>query len=329
LKLVHRKFGNWRFWRHVAGLTPVAIAGALWTACAVPPPREPISRIVLPSEIRVRVAGKVLDVPIEDYVLGSALAEVAPVGESAATITRTFEVQAVLARSYAASHLGRHATEGFDLCDGTHCQLYEPGRLRTSRFADAARAAVQHTAGLVIVYGQRVVEALYHADCGGYTSAAEDVWGSPLPYLLSTPDILPSGTHRSWKIALPIAQLRSALNADPRSRVGQRLIRVAIPRHDIGGRAIEIEIRGDENHVLRGEEFRTIVNQRLADKGLQSTRFDIHASSGSYVFEGTGWGHGVGLCQLGALSRARKGQTLESIIQTYFSGATVARVNTD
>jgi stage II sporulation protein D len=329
MKLVNRRFALSRSRRCAAAVISVAFAAALWTACGVPPPRQPTTRISLPSQIRVRVAGKVRDVPLEEYVLGSALAEVSPIGESAETTSRVFELQAVLARSYAVAHLARHRGEGFDLCDGTHCQLYDPGRIRTSRFAETARMAVQHTAGEVIVYGQQVVEALYHADCGGYTAAAEDIWGgAAVPYLLPTPDVLPSGSHRSWKVALPIEQMRLALNSDSRSRVGQRLVRLSIPRHDIGGRAIEIEIRGDENHVLRGEEFRTIVNQRLADKGLQSTRFEIHASSGSYVFEGTGWGHGVGLCQLGALSRARKGETLDSIIRTYFRGATIAKVNT-
>ena len=63
--------------------------------------------------------------------------------------------------------------EGFDLCDGVHCQLYEPGRIRTSRFAAVARAAVERTAGMILAYSNRPAEVLFHADCGGHT--AQDI----------------------------------------------------------------------------------------------------------------------------------------------------------
>ena len=88
-----------------------------------------------------------------------------------------FEVQAIVARTYAAAHRGRHARDGFDLCSTTHCQLYEPGRLVTSRWADAARGAGGRTAGLLVLYEGLPADAVFHADCGGWTSAAADVWG--------------------------------------------------------------------------------------------------------------------------------------------------------
>ena len=129
----------------------------------------------------VRTGGRIETVPLEDYVLASALAEVSPVDQPAATVGRIFEVQAVLARTYAAGHIGKHRTEGFDLCDTTHCQLYDPNRLRVSRFASEARDAVRRTAGLVLTYQGQLAEGLYHADCGGYTASAVDVWGGSVP----------------------------------------------------------------------------------------------------------------------------------------------------
>src|SRR5689334_19172717 len=83
---------------------------ALVAGC-VPPTLPASSSVSAPETLRVRVAGKVVPVPFEEYVLGSALSEVSPVDESPATIARVFEVQAILARTYALSHLGKHRAE--------------------------------------------------------------------------------------------------------------------------------------------------------------------------------------------------------------------------
>ena len=82
------------------------------------------------------------------------LSEVTPVGADPAAVARIFEVQTVLARTYAVAHLGRHQKDGFDLCDTTHCQLYQPARIKTSRFAEAARHAVERTRGVVLMFSR-------------------------------------------------------------------------------------------------------------------------------------------------------------------------------
>jgi stage II sporulation protein D len=283
--------------------------------------------LTLPEQVRVRVGGRLISVALEDYALGSALAEVNPINESAAAVERIYEVQAVLARSYAAAHVGRHRAEGFDLCDGVHCELYEPARIRTSRFAAAARTAVQRTAGTILAYSRRPAEALFHADCGGYTAAADAIWGGPaVPYLEPARDDPPTAAHRSWTRVIPAEELRSALNADARSRVGSTLGGLDVRVRDVSGRAIEVALGGSQAPVLRGEDLRAILNQRLGDKAIQSTRFTIRRSGQTYVFQGTGYGHGVGLCQLGAAARARRGDSLEEIFAAYFHGARLVKV---
>ena len=111
-----------RFLKHSVAAWGVCAAITLLTAgCAPAPARLPGTvNAGLPTRMRVRVAGAVVQVPLEDYVLGTALSEVTPVGESARVATRVYEVQAVIARTYAASQVGRHAAEGFDVCDSTH-----------------------------------------------------------------------------------------------------------------------------------------------------------------------------------------------------------------
>jgi stage II sporulation protein D len=307
-------------WRYVALAGGLAvIAGCAAPRTPAPPP------LALPDHVSVRLGNRVVAVPLEEYVLGSALAEVSPVGEPPATVERIFELQAVLARTYAAAHLGRHRADGFDLCDSTHCQLYDPARIKTSRFAQAAREAVARTAGLVITYGQRPAEALFHSDCGGYTAGADTVWGGPaLPYLRPAPDVVPPDPHHKWRTSVPIDRLRAALNADAASAVGRRLDALQVTARDVGGRVTGLEVTGEHSHTLRGEQLRAILNATLGERGIQSTRLTVTRAGSTYVFDGTGFGHGVGLCQVGAAARAKSGEPLDAILAHYFPGAHLA-----
>ncbi len=296
-------------------------------ACGPLPARAPSpSGVRLPEQVLVRSKGRIVGVPLEDYTLGSILSEVAPTGDSPATAARIFEVQAVVARSYAVAELGRHRSEGFDLCDSTHCQLYDPARIRTSAFASIARAAVQATAGRVLIYRGRVAVTFFHADCGGSTAAADDVWGGePIPYLVAAPDVIAPMRHRSWTSTISASDLARALNADPQATVGRRLEGIDVRTRDASGRAEDIAIHGDETRVLTGDEFRTIVNRALGDRTLDSTKFALARDGSRYTFSGSGFGHGVGLCQLGAAARARRGDSLEAILAQYFPGTILGK----
>ncbi len=236
----------------------IALAAAgLLVAAACQPPQLPEPTVRLPEFVQVRAAGHIESVGLEDYVLGSVLAEVSPLNQPPAAVARIFEVQAVLARTYVAGNLGKHRTDGFDVCDTTHCQLYDPARERTSRFADAARQAVRRTAGLVLTYQGRLAEGLYHADCGGYTASAEEVWGGErVPYLIAAPDDVATIQHRQWRWVVSPNDLRAALNASSRAEVGRTLDRVDVIEHDPGGHAARVAVVGEHTHELRGEEFR-------------------------------------------------------------------------
>lgn len=280
-----------------------------------PPPLE------LPREITVRSAGQVAGVPLEDYVLATVLAEVAPPAEPAAVARRIFEVQAIVARSYATARLGRHRAEGFDLCDTTHCQVYDPARIRTSKLTPIAREAVQQTAGQVLSYANRPAEALFHADCGGATASAEAVWGGrSVPYLLPRQDDLDPSVHRRWKWSAAAGALRSALAGDTRTDVGRSLSGITVTTRDESGRARQLTLEGDTPRTVRGEDFRTAIVRALGIRTIQSTRMSVTRSGSTYVFEGSGFGHGVGLCQAGAAARARRGETTAQILAAYFTG---------
>lgn len=278
-----------------------------------------------PREIRVRVAGRAVDVALEDYVTGTALSEITPVGESPETVARIYEVQAIVARTYAIAHIGRHRADGFDVCDTTHCQVYEPARLATSRFADVARQATARTAGQVLTYDGAPIDALFHADCGGHTASPEQVWGSTgFPYLRPEVDDVPNLTHRTWSLTLTRFDLIQALDADRRTAIGDGLKSVVLDGTDTSGRVSRVTVAGSDARVtLRSDDFRNAVNKRLGPRAMMSTRFRMsRASNGAdYMLSGTGFGHGVGLCQVGALARARRGAPAAEILATYFPGA--------
>jgi stage II sporulation protein D len=276
----------------------------------------------VPATVRVRLAGRVRNIRLDDYVLGAVLAEISPVGETAAVTDEVFEIQAIIARTYAVSQIGRHAAEGFDLCDTTHCQLFDPSRVASSRFAAPARAAIEQTRGTILTYGGHVAETLFHADCGGATAAADDVWGGrSVPYLQSIPDQLSPETHRAWNIEASAAALRTALNADARTVVGGHLDAIEVLARDESGRAAGLGVRGERSYTVRGDVLRSVLNLGMGGRGLQSTRFTITRNADRYLFEGTGFGHGVGLCQRGAIARARRGDGVAAILATYFAGA--------
>ena len=310
-------------------LSPLLLIVALANGgCLTAPPSSPrAARLTLPEDLRVQVDGSVSAVGLEQYVLASALAEVSPVGEDAAVAERIFAIQAIIARTYAVSHLDRHRSDGFDLCSTTHCQLYDPQRIATSRFTAVARKAVQQTAGTVLAFSSRPIQALYHADCGGVTAAADQVWGGrPVPYLVMAPDSVSSEAHRPWQVQVDVDRLRTALNLDPRSSVGGRLDAIAVTARDPSGRAAAIRVEGEQVRVVRGDDFRAILNRTLGVRGLQSTRFTVSRAGGTLRFEGTGFGHGVGLCQRGAAARARGGEPVDKILATYFPGTILIRV---
>jgi stage II sporulation protein D len=299
------------------------------TACAGgrPPTGATPPTIAMPGELRVRMGDRVRTVALESYVAGTTLAELSPIGETAETARRVLEVQSIITRTYAVSHLGRHKTEGFDLCDTTHCQVYEPSRLTTSRFAAAAQGAATRTAGQVLLFGGRAAEALFHADCGGHTADAHDVWGgTQVSYLRGLPDELPGGIHRQWTFSVSATTLLAALNADPRTVIGRSLDEVRVATRDASGRAAEIDLRGETTRRVRGDLFRAVLSARLGVQSIRSTRMSVERKGMQFVFAGTGYGHGVGLCQVGATARIRRGETLEHVLGVYYPGSRLAKV---
>jgi stage II sporulation protein D len=314
--------------RSTCALLPVL---ALCAACSGPVSRAglPSAAPAAPASVRIGIMehGRVTirTVPLENYVEAAILSEFAPARGDRDTVERMLEVQAVIGRTYAVAHLGRHARQGYDLCDGTHCQLFQPGRVATSRWGPQAADAVRRTRSEVLWFDGAPALAVFHADCGGRTSAAADVWGGTVrPYLVSRPDDGPAeDAHGTWRYEASHSAVQAALNADPRTRVGSRFDGIQVLDRDPAGRAEQVALHGAEERLVHGEALREVLGAAFGPRSIRSTWFDVRRDGSQFVFEGRGFGHGVGLCQAGALARIRDGAGLAGVLQWYYPGTKI------
>lgn len=308
-----------------AALTAVALIVA---SCSAPARRTMLPSTTRTSPAFVRIGVKegnrvtVRQVPLEDYVRATIISEFAPASGEPATVERMFEVQAVIGRTYALANLGRHSAEGFDLCATTHCQLFEPSRVSTSRWAGQILEAARQTAGTVLSFDGAPATALFHADCGGHTSRADDVWGGAgRPYLASIADDgAAEDAHAVWHYEASRAAVLAALNKDSRTRVGTRLEGLQVLDRDSAGRVERVAVHGSQERIVRGEALREVLAATFGARTIKSTLFTVKRDGSKLVFDGRGFGHGVGLCQAGALARVRAGEKLPAILQRYYPG---------
>jgi SpoIID/LytB domain protein len=260
---------------------------------------------------------------LEDYVFGVLAAEGSVESEPEA-----LKALAVVARTYAAANLRRHARDRFDLCDTTHCQRFAAVGDESARpdFYEAARRAVRETAGEVLRdTAGRVAESYFSASCGGATADVSKLWGaSRTPtHLRGVRDDACAGAAERWTDVIPAARLSKALGADERSDVGGVLEGVRVVRRDRTGRAELVEVVGARRRLLRGWDFKIIVGRTLGWGVLKSSRFEVSRAGSAFVFRGTGFGHGLGLCQAGAHVSAVRGASYRQILGRYFPGAAV------
>ena len=130
--------------------------------------------------------------------------------------------------------------------------------------------------------------------------------------------------NHEWTDEIPAARLAKALAADPATDAGRRIDDVVVTRRDATGRAEIISIEGERRRQVRGWDFKLIVGRALGWNLLKSSRFSVNRRGSMFVFRGSGFGHGSGLCQNGAHVMARRGGTFDHILEKYFPGARIS-----
>lgn len=276
---------------------------------------------------------------IEEYLQGVVPLEIGSGNHIPAAALRA---QAIAARSYSLHFLGRRqATHGCDLLATIEDQVYGGAGVETP---EATQAVIQ-TRGIVAVHEGRPIRANYCSTCGGHTASAGEVWpGDARPYLRATKDEDGAGDpwcsasrHARWEECWDCASFTELVlrhlpeeDAGARGKDLGRLRDVRVVTRSASGRATELRIITDGGRfVVRGDRIRWLL-RRPDDTPLRSTligspRRVEEGGTCQIRLEGRGNGHGVGLCQTGAIERARRGETEEGILRRYYRGIALVR----
>lgn len=220
-----------------------------------------------------------------------------------------YKAQAVISRTYALKHFKRHEKEGFNLCDQVHCQAYYNQLI----YMDDIRKAVNATNGLYIIdtVTHKLVEGYFHANCGGQTSSSDYVWKEEIPYLQPFKDTFCIYTRQAtWEKKISKVEWRKFL-----------INNYFYP--------IEDSVYKSMIYTFKQESRKAFyINPRLGIPlrdlryhfKLKSTFFSCYPEGQYVVINGRGFGHGVGLCQEGAMGMANKGLNYRQILSFYFEG---------
>jgi stage II sporulation protein D len=280
-------------------------------------------------------------VDLEAYLLGVVPREI---GRLPAAQIEATKAQAVAARTYAIGNLGGRESLGFDFYATVMDQVY-------GGVADEdtiVNRAVRETRGEILTHDGVPILAYYSSTCGGSTAAIEDSWPwrEPLPYLRAVSDRVPgtddyycSTSNRfnwttRWTRAQLLAVIGETLRTHTRGAITAvtRVDDVRIAGRSASGRAtVQLTADGRE-HTLRADSIRWVLRPQPGPAILNSSRlYDLAAERGaggveSLEIRGGGWGHAIGMCQVGAIGRARAGQRYSEILRAYYTGVELLRL---
>ena len=239
------------------------------------------------------------NIDINNYVAGVVESEV---GKSPPK--EYFKLQAIICRTYALKNIDRHRAEGFSLCDRVHCQAYN-GKPKSDHIKEAAL----NTNGVVIVDSDiNLITATFYSNCGGQTANSEEVWKQSLYYLRSIKDTFCLHENNAvWtkKIAkIDWANYLSGKYHYPTEEM----------RHEC---SLEYFQNCREQNFEKQNISIPWVKIR-SDWNLKSAQFDVIPNGNEIILKGKGFGHGVGLCQEGAMRMAKLGYTYIDILHFYY-----------
>jgi len=305
---------------------------------AVAADKKSLGKACYPGSIMFRNTNGKLDainsVDVEDYLRGVIPYEI---GKLDSSRIEALKAQAVAARTYAYKHFNSRETVGFDVYADTKDQVYK-GLESATPLTDAA---VKATAGVVMTYGGEFIIAYYHSTCGGVTETLATWNRADLPYLKSVPDKRPNGkpwcdesSYIKWERRFTdkeIAKLFKANANEAKAVFGstngkdfKKVKSIKIKDKLKSGRIMTLRVETDKGYfdVLTD---RTRWLFKKAGTILPSSFFTVKKEGKEWVVTGTGFGHGVGMCQMGVRARAQAGQSYQEILSHYYQGITLEK----
>ncbi|HUF51580.1 MAG TPA: SpoIID/LytB domain-containing protein [Longimicrobiales bacterium] len=280
-------------------------------------------------------------VDLEQYLLGVVPHEM---GRLPANLIEALKVQAVAARTYAIGNLGSRSASGFDFYATIMDQVYGG----TANEDTIVSRAVMETRGEIMTYDGAPIIAYYSSTCGGETAAIDESWPSraPQPYLRSVSDRIPnseqyycSTSNRfNWETRWTRDELLAVLRETLRTHTGgtvtavQRVTDVRVLGRGPSGRATVRLVADGRSYDLRADSVRWVFRPRPGPAILNSSRiYDLQTTTAdgavnTLAIRGGGWGHAIGMCQVGAMGRARAGHRYDAILRAYYTGVELRKL---
>jgi len=276
----------------------------------------------IPIEVYMSDIDKVVTMNLEDYILGVVAGEM-----PASFHMEALKAQALAARTYTMLRMTRFGGSGCskhpgaEICtDPAHCQAYRDPATVTKDL-DKLKEAVYGTAGEVIVYDNKLIDAVFHSTSGGKTENSEDIWSSRVPYLRSVASQYEE--HSPKYVAQQKIEIDTFIEGirklDPEVTISPKNIgsQIKVLERSEGGRITKLEIGGK---AFSGSEVRTAL-------GLNSANFNFSVSGDSIIFTVVGNGHGIGMSQYGADGMAKNGSSYRDIVLHYYQGVDIVEMS--
>ena len=250
-------------------------------------------------------------IELEDYVKGISVRET-----SHYRPIESLKAEVIVFRTFALYKMQENKQKDFDLTSDVYSQVY--GGKGAERYR--INKAVDETKGLVLTYQGKILPAFYHATCAGHTEDASLYWNVNMPPLKGVPcNFCQDSPHFKWHNVLSEEEVKDALIKGG-FKIGN-IKDILISGRDKSNRITKLKIITDKKDIeISAKDFRNLLGPNI----IRSTNFDVRVVERDIVFEGFGWGHGVGLCQWGAYFMAKEGYNYKQILGYYYPGAVVS-----
>lgn len=244
------------------------------------------------------------NVDIDNYLRG-----VLPKEMSASFPLESLKAQALCSRSFAINNFNKYIKKGYNLDDTTNSQVYRGSDVEEK----STDKAIFETKNEVVKYNGKIAQTIFGASSGGITASAEEVWGSNVDYLISRED---NFSNYKWEYKLTDKDFKK-LGID-------NLIDIRIDCTNDSNRVKNIILcTENDEKIYTGNKFRSMIGNTV----IKSTLFEIEKIGSDFILRGRGYGHGVGMSQYGAVEMAKKGKNYKEIIEFYFPGTNIEKIN--
>jgi SpoIID/LytB domain protein len=227
----------------------------------------------------------------------------------------------------------------FDVCADDHCQRYQGITKQTSR---AVEQALKATRGQILLYDNEICDARFSKCCGGVTEEYQYCWeDTPKPYLVSVEDPccnthdkavlsqvlndydMETNDFYEWTVEYTSQELTRIVNEKLKEDFGDIVDLVPLERGK-SGRIWKLKIVGTKKTFTIGKELE--IRRALSESHLYSSAFEVEKTAKGFRLKGKGWGHGVGLCQIGAAVMGQQGYSYDQILLHYYRGAEIMKI---